>query len=282
MKQLTFLARVTLPDRLFLVLNMPASEGLDPQLDPPVSFPAEPCEHAALALCEERIGCRFRDRSLLRAALTHASGADNRLESNERLEFFGDAILGFVVSEELFQRFPDYLEGDLTKIKSIVVSRQTCAKVSSQLGLESCLIVGKGISSTDHVPPSLLADVFESLVAAIYIDLGAERARAFVLEHLGPHIDAAVNGEVGRNFKSLLQQLSQKEHGTTPTYQLLDEQGPDHNKAFKILAIIGGHRYPPAWGANKKQAEQRAACNALFELRGQPAPYAAEAPDATS
>src|SRR3954470_18126507 len=111
--------------------------------------------------CERRIGYVFRDKALLRAALTHASGADHRLASNERLEFLGDAILGAVVCETLFQQFPQYLEGDLTKIKSIVVSRQTCAKLSEALGLQEFLILGKGMSSSPSVPPSLLADVFE-------------------------------------------------------------------------------------------------------------------------
>ncbi|MCA9206271.1 MAG: ribonuclease III, partial [Planctomycetales bacterium] len=103
--------------------------------------------------CERRIGYKFHDRLLLRSALTHASGAEHRLASNERLEFLGDAILGVVVCELLFHRYPEYLEGDLTKIKSIVVSRQTCAKISEALGLQECLIVGKGMASSPSVPP---------------------------------------------------------------------------------------------------------------------------------
>src|SRR3981189_3362344 len=125
-----------------------------------------------LQRCERRIGYVFADKNLLIAALTHASGAQHRLASNERLEFLGDAILGAVVCELLYTQYPDYLEGDLTKIKSVVVSRQTCAKISEGLGLQEFLILGKGMTTSPTVPPSLLADVFESLVAAIYLDGG--------------------------------------------------------------------------------------------------------------
>src|SRR6186997_2576607 len=116
---------------------------------------------AKLLACEQRIDYAFANKGVLQSALTHASGAEHRLASNERLEFLGDAILGAVVCETLFQQFPQYLEGDLTKIKSIVVSRQTCAKLSEALGLQEFLILGKGMSSSPSVPPSLLADVFE-------------------------------------------------------------------------------------------------------------------------
>ena len=133
-----------------------------------------------LVACQKRIEYRFRSKTLLQAALTHASGADHRLASNERLEFLGDAILGAVVCELLFHQYPDYLEGDLTKIKSIVVSRHSCAKISLSLGLHEFLIVGKGMAANREVPPSLLADVFESLLAAIYLDGGDSEARRFI------------------------------------------------------------------------------------------------------
>ena len=210
---------------------------------------------------------------LLQAALTHASGAEHRLASNERLEFLGDAILGAVVCELLFQQYPQYLEGDLTRIKSIVVSRQTCAKISESLGMQEFLILGKGMTTHPSVPPSLLADVFESLVAAMYLDGGSEVAREFLERHIAPEIELAAGGEMGNNYKSMLQQLAQREHGTTPTYQLLDEKGPDHSKCFKIAAQVGNNRFEAAWGRNKKEAEQRAARNALCEIHGKAAPY---------
>jgi ribonuclease III len=226
-----------------------------------------------IATCESRIGYTFRDKSMLLAALTHASGALHRLKSNERLEFLGDAILGFVVCERLFQTYPEYLEGDLTKIKSIVVSRSTCAKISIELGLSDFLILGKGMTTNPRVPASLMSDVLESLIAGIYLDGGDAAAREFIIRFIGPEIDAAVAGELGGNYKSLLQQLAQRDFGTTPTYTLLDEKGPDHSKCFKISAQVGPQRYQPAWGRNKKEAEQRAACNALSEISGEAVPY---------
>jgi len=226
-----------------------------------------------MELCERRIGYVFRDKALLQSALTHASGADHRLASNERLEFLGDAILGVVVCEMLYRQYPEYLEGDLTKIKSVVVSRQSCAKISEALGLHECLFVGKGMAANREVPPSLLADVFESLVAAMYLDGGPNESRQFIELHIGPEIEMAVTGEAGSNYKSLLQQFAQREFGNTPVYLLLDEKGPDHAKCFKIAALVGGQRYQAAWGRKKKEAEQRAACNALFELRSELAPY---------
>jgi len=226
-----------------------------------------------LAECERRIGYEFSDKGLLQSALTHASGAQHRLASNERLEFLGDAILGAVVCELLYHQYPRYLEGDLTKIKSIVVSRQTCAKISEALGMQELLILGKGMTTHPTVPASVLADVFESLLAAIYLDGGAPAAREFVEKYVGPEIELAAGGEVGSNYKSLLQQLAQRDYGTTPTYQLLDEKGPDHSKCFKIAAQVGRTRYQPAWGRNKKEAEQRAARNALSQLSEEPPPF---------
>ncbi len=223
--------------------------------------------------CEERIGYTFKDKALLRSALTHASGAHHRLASNERLEFLGDAILGAVICEVLFQQYPELLEGDLTNIKSVVVSRQTCAKVSDRLGLEEFLILGKGMTTHPTIPPSLLADVFESLLAAIYLDGGDAPSREFITNNMQPEIELAAGGDYVGNFKSMLQQLAQRDHGTTPTYPLLDEKGPDHSKCFKISAQIGRNRYHPAWGRNKKEAEQRAARNALSELDGNPVPF---------
>ncbi len=226
--------------------------------------------------CEQRIDYVFADKALLRSALTHASGAHHRVASNERLEFLGDAILGAIVCEILYRQYPDYLEGDLTKIKSVVVSRTTCAKFSASIGLDDFLILGKGMSTHVRVPPSLLADVFESLVAAIYLDGGDPAVRRFVTKFVAPEIELAVNGDLEGNYKSLLQQVAQREHGLTPTYQLLDEKGPDHSKCFKISAQVGQHRYQPAWGRNKKEAEQRAARNALSEIYGEAIPFASD------
>lgn len=220
-----------------------------------------------LEACEARIGYAFRDRSLLQAAVTHASGAQHRLASNERLEFLGDAILGFVVCDRLYREFPGSLEGDLTRIKSAVVSRETCSRISRELGLIDFLIVGKGLSVQRPVPNSVLSDMFESLIAAIYLDGGIEPARVFLERWVGREIEKVVSGKEGSNHKSLLQQLAQGTFGVAPLYEVLDEVGPDHSKEFQIRAQIGSRRYPPAWGRNKKEAEQAAARNALDALR---------------
>lgn len=229
-----------------------------------------------LQLCEDRIGYVFRDKLLLRNALTHASGAEHRLASNERLEFLGDSILGAVVCEMLFHKYPDFLEGDLTRLKSMVVSRQTCAKISRILGFDEFLILGKGMACHASVPQSLLADVFESLIAAIFLDGGMAAAHEFIRKYVGPEILLAASGQSGDNYKSLLQQLAQKQLGIAPGYELLDEKGPDHSKSFKVRARMGNKDFPPAWGRNKKEAEQRAACNALAAMNGETPPFVHE------
>lgn len=225
-----------------------------------------------VAECERRIGYTFRNPELLLAAVTHASGARHRLASNERLEFLGDAILGFIVCERLFQAFPESLEGDLTRIKSVVVSRETCSRLSHQLGLAEFLILGKGFSTGGGtgraVPDSVLSDLFESLVAAIYLDGGMDQVKPIVERLMGPEIDKVASGETGSNHKSMLQQWAQRDFGLTPTYEVLAEEGPDHSKSFRVSAQIGNRSYPPAWGRNKKEAEQKAASNAILELQG--------------
>src|SRR5208283_4712915 len=179
-------------------------------------------ETEILEECQRAIGYQFQQPELLRAALTHASGANTRLNSNERLEFLGDSVLGLVTCEQLFHRFPDYEEGDMTKIKSVVVSRRTCARISKQLHLGDYLFLGKGMHLHTDVPSSLQADVFESLVAAIYLDGGLEAARTFILKYLMPEIEHVAEGAAGGNAKSLLQQVAQREFNATPQYHMLD------------------------------------------------------------
>jgi len=223
--------------------------------------------------CQKAIGYQFSQPELLRSALTHTSGANTRLASNERMEFLGDAVLGLVTCEQLYLRFPDYQEGDLTKVKSAVVSRRTCARFSKDLNLGDFLFIGKGMAGHASMPSNLLADVYESLVAAIYLDGGLEAARAFILRHLGPEIEEVAEAAHAGNFKSVLQQVAQREFNATPQYLLLDENGPDHSKCFKIAAQIGRYTYAGAWGRNKKEAEQRAAMNALAQINGDPIPF---------
>lgn len=224
--------------------------------------------------CERVLEYQFRDRELLVRCLTHASVARTRLDSNERLEFLGDAIMGAIVCELLFHRFPEKPEGELTRIKSIVVSRNTCAEVCARFGLDRFLFLGKGLSVHDQVPMSIMAAAAESLIAGIYLDGGLEAARRFVERILSDEIKQASKTSNGRNFKSLLQQLAQKNFGETPVYRLLDEKGPDHSKCFNITAVIGSRAYSAAWGASKKEAEQFAAQNALYEIEGKSLPQA--------
>lgn len=220
----------------------------------------------ALAACERTIGYKFNNRTLLLSALTHASHAQHRLSSNERLEFLGDAILGVVVCEHLFHTYPNLLEGELTRIKSVIVSRQICAEVTHELGVEEFLFLGKGMTSQYQLPQSVLSDVFESLVAAIYLDGGWEPIREFIYKHVIPRVAGVASGSLGDNFKSQLQQLAQRDFGETPVYVLLDEKGPDHNKSFRVAARVGSLQFEAAWGTTKKQAEQVAAKHALQSL----------------
>ncbi len=215
---------------------------------------------------EQITGYEFSDRDLLHKAFTHSSAVDNRLFSNERLEFLGDSILGMVICQDLFERFPDYLEGDLTQIKSMLVSRRACAKIIKQLSLQKFLRVGKGMNGSRALTGSLAAGAMESLIAAIYIDGGFEAARSFILRMFDSLIEQANAEQVRGNFKSMLQQYAQQHLNLTPIYELLDEKGPDHDKCFEVEAVVGVRRFPSAWGTNKKDAEQKAAFNALVEL----------------
>lgn len=223
-----------------------------------------------LVQCEQLIGYEFGDKQLLEVCLTHASGARSRLESNERLEFLGDSILGAVVCDQLYRQFPEATEGELTRIKSEVVSRATCAILAREIGLHLVIKLGKGIDRERDLPDSILAGVFESIIAGIYYDAGYEIARNFVSRWTEDYVRRILENQGEKNSKSILQQLAQKRFGETPIYALLEEKGPDHSKHFQISAMIGRRQFPPAWGTNKKEAEQRAAANALLEIESEP------------
>ena len=223
-------------------------------------------EDEVLRQIEEAIAYQFSDRGLLDRAFTHSSAVSGRQMSNERLEFLGDAILGVVICQELFERFPEHLEGDMTKSKSMLVSRRMCSRIAKELGLVKYLTVGKGMMSGRALSGSLSAGLLEAVVAAIYVDGGIEAARSFILANFGPVIKQIEGESCHGNYKSLLQQYAQRQFNTTPVYEVLDEKGPDHNKCFEAQAVMGGRRFTSAWGTNKKEAEQRAAYNALMEL----------------
>ena len=220
----------------------------------------------ARARAEAVLGYTFKNPNLLKEALTHASIADNRLDSNERMEFLGDAVLDLIICELLYLKFPEYNEGDLTKIKSAVVSRKTCAEVADETGLTNLLLIGKGISSRNAMPSSLAAAVYESIVAAVYLDGGFEVVKEYVIRTMSPKVDDIAANAHRQNYKAVLQQHAQRALAATPTYELLDEKGPDHSKCFEVCVTIDGRRFTSAWGPNKKMAEQKAALKALEEL----------------
>ncbi|WP_437185160.1 ribonuclease III [Planctomicrobium sp. SH668] len=226
-----------------------------------------------LSMAESILKYTFQDKSLLQTCFTHASAARSRLESNERLEFLGDAILGAVVCEMLYEQFPDSSEGELTRIKSVVVSRSTCARIISKLKLQGFLVLGKGISAHSQVPTSILSTAFEAIIGGVYLDGGYDAARDYIRWIIAEDVASAAESAIGVNYKSLFQQRTQRLFSETPLYTVLDERGPDHAKCFLVSAVVGEKSYSPAWGQSKKIAEQRAAHNALSELDGTPLPH---------
>lgn len=215
---------------------------------------------------EQILAYQFQNPQILELALLHSSAADDRVQSNERLEFLGDSILSLVVCKALFERFPDYLEGDLTKIKSRLVSRKTCAQIANDLGLPEFMKVGKGMQQNNAMSGSVAAASLEAMIAAIYLDGGMDAAEAFICRVYKTFLDEVDAEHHHENFKSILQQHCQRNFNCTPYYELLDEKGPDHNKCFEIAVVIKHHRYTGAWGITKKEAEQKAAYNVLLEL----------------
>ena len=218
-----------------------------------------------LEACERALGYSFTNRAWLYEALIHSSNRATTGMSNERLEFLGDSILGLVVAQYLFEGYPDFSEGQLTKVKSVVVSRPALARCATALQLDKFIMVGPGLT-TDLLPETVVADTFEAIMAAIYIDGGLEAARQFILGNLEDEIDAVIQDRHEKNYKSLLQQLVQRKQGVTPTYQIIAERGPDHAKQFCVAAVFGDKVSESAWGPTKKAAEQLAAEKAYKHL----------------
>lgn len=219
-----------------------------------------------VAELERRIHYTFRDKSLLRVAMTHSSAKDDRGACNERMEFLGDSVLGLTVSEYLYARFPDLAEGTLSMMKSVLVSAKTLCIAAAELKLEDFILVGKGLSRRKALPPSMLCNALEALVAAMYLDGGGSRAREMILFLIRPAIEEIVRDEHEKNYKSILQDHAQKTHATVPEYRVRQESGPDHKKRFEVEVIVAGAVYPAAWGDSKKEAEQEAAREALKVL----------------
>ncbi|MBD3162260.1 MAG: ribonuclease III [Candidatus Eisenbacteria bacterium] len=226
----------------------------------------------ALSAFERRTGIRFGDRGILEQALTHRSflgsngGDPNR--SNERLEFLGDSVLELIVIEHLYRSFPLDREGELTKKKSLLVSKGVLATRAEQMGLgEFVLLSDSERDSGGAERASILADSFEAVVGAIYLDRGIRRARRFVETHLLATATTILEDRAHLNFKSLLQEYVQAKHKTHPRYRVVSEIGPDHMKLFTVDVSVRGSLLGKGQGRNKKEAEQNAAGDALERLR---------------
>ncbi len=213
------------------------------------------------------------DWELLTQALTHKSylGEMGMLQSNERLEFLGDSIVGLIVSEYLFARYSDRPEGELSKAKAVVVSEPILAESAKKIGIPDALLMGSGeASSGGRGRPSILADAFEAVVAAVYLIHGLEPTRVLLLKTLGPVIEDIEGEEHQRNYKSVLQELTQSRCKTIPIYTVLSSCGADHDKTFTVQVHLDGTLLGTGDGKSKKQAEQAAAekalGNPLFEL----------------
>lgn len=244
---------------------------------PPVASPASPpamsrparvrqLSESDLAEVENRIGYVFKDKTSLAAALVHSSARENGLASNERMEFLGDSVIGLVVSELLYQRLPNAQEGELSSIKSVVVSSSSLGATCKALGIPPFIVLGKGISKRKPLPVSVLANVLEAIAAAVYLDGGMAGVSAFLSRALRPTIEKVIADEYEKNYKSLLQQYTQRELNCIPRYRVLREFGPDHEKEFEAMVELMGKEYGPGRGKTKKEAEQQAARITLAAL----------------
>jgi ribonuclease-3 len=220
---------------------------------------------------QARIFYEFNDRGLLEHALTHksraAEDASGGVADNESLEFLGDAVLGLVVADLLFHQYPDYTEGQKSKVKAAVVSTQSLARQAEEIRLGEHLILGRGEEKTGgRFKQALLADAYEALIAAIYLDGGLDAARAFLRRELKEAIDAGIAQTFAPDHKSTLQERLQALGRPLPEYRLSGSEGPDHRKTFTIEVVVSGEVLGTATGRAKKEAEQEAARLALARL----------------
>jgi ribonuclease III len=222
---------------------------------------------------EAVLGYQFKDRALLEQALRHTSWCNEqqpaeRLDDNERLEFLGDAVLDLVVGHRLMTRYPQLREGELSVTRAQVVSEAGLSDVAGQLGIGRWLLLGKGEEkSGGRTKPSILADAFEAILAAVYLDGGFEAACEMVQRLLAQRIET-VEFKGFYDFKTRLQEMAQARMKATPTYHVVQELGPDHDKRFVVSVKIGEDEWARAVGKSKKEAEQMAAAEAHFRLEG--------------
>ena len=217
-----------------------------------------------------RLGLVISDQ-LLELALTHRSYAyeSGGIPTNERLEFLGDAVLGIVITDNLYHRHPDLPEGQLAKLRSAVVNARALASVARTLGLGEFIRLGKGEEATGgRDKSSILADTVEAVIGAVYLDHGIEQSRSFVLHHFEPLIEHASTMGAGLDWKTSLQELTAELGVGVPAYAI-QEQGPDHAKEFYAQVVLGDRMYGHGTGSNKKEAEQQAAASAYAELQAE-------------
>ena len=220
---------------------------------------------------EEKLGYQFRSPRLLENALTHSSYANEHhmgaAGSNERLEFLGDSVLGMVVADDLFHRFPTLPEGDLTRLRAQLVCEGSLARVARQLNLGSYLRLGRGEAGCGGSHrPSIIADAVEAGLAAVYLDSGSiEPPRRIIRHFILEHIEEA--REASRDHKTALQELVQRKSGQVLSYHLVGESGPDHNKSFQMEVRLNGAAIGVGSGRSKKEAEQMAAKAAIARIR---------------
>ena len=210
---------------------------------------------------------KIHNNDLFTQALTHRSYLNedkNFKQSNERLEFLGDSVLSLLTSNEIFKRFPDLPEGKLTYLRSTLVRTETLAKVSQELKLGDYLFLSRGEEKEGgRNNPSLLANTFEAILGAIYLDQGIEKAGNFLEQHLFPHIANLTNGTERYDYKSLLQEVIQEKNRVTPIYKVIKEEGPDHSKIFTVDVLAGNKMLARGQGKSKQDAEQASAKLAL-------------------
>lgn len=221
---------------------------------------------------EKRLGYTFRDPALLRAALYHSSYANEHrgtgIESNERLEFLGDAVLGFVTAEHLYKKHPDLPEGDLTRLRAALVCEESLHEVAQALELGSYLQLGKGEEQGGgRKRPSILADATESVFAAVYLDGGIDSARNLIHRVLLDKEREELVEERRRDYKTELQELVQRRNDQQLRYELVGSSGPDHAKEFTFRVLLNGREVGNGMGRSKKEAEQAAARSALAHLK---------------
>lgn len=220
---------------------------------------------------EKKLGISFNDKALLKQSLVHRSYLNEHPEyeggANERLEFLGDAILEFVVSFYLFTHFPHLPEGRLTAIRSALVSTQNLAKTAKKLQLGNFLFLARGEESGGRKNPGILGDTVESLIGAIFLDQGLERAKEFIQKTILTRLPEIIKTKSYQDPKSKLQEITQEQYKTLPLYKILKEEGPDHAKIFTVAVFVAGKQMGQGRGGSRQEAEKKAAQKALEKIQ---------------